>query len=478
MGEYVWLYSRLGSLIIGLKILENFTLPHLPMTNRADFSFEELQQELNYRQVQGLLRQMVAKLDLTPRERSGLEPELAELDLMLEKLEQQVVQIAVFGMVGRGKSSVLNALVGRNVFRTGPLHGVTRNQQGELWQEGQVKLVDTPGIDEVDGAEREAIARAVARCSDLILFVVAGDLTQVEYEAFVGLRRASKPILLVLNKIDQYARADREEIIAKICGERLVGLIEPEDLVLAAASPLVAKSVQQANGEMEVELVPGKPQIEQLKLRILEVLEREGKALVALNTVLFADAVQERVVARKMFIRDRRANQIIWNGVMIQAVAMALNPVTVLDLVSSTVIDVAMIVALSQLYGLPMTNQAAIALLQKIALGMGGVALADLVTTLGLGSLKSLLGLSTPVSGGVGAGGYVGVAIAQAAVAGVASYGIGMVTKTYLANGATWGEEGTKVMVSRILATIDRDSILHRIKQELTAKLDSARFTP
>ncbi|MDX1978583.1 MAG: GTP-binding protein [Pseudanabaenaceae cyanobacterium bins.68] len=448
------------------------------MTNRADFSFEQMQAELNYRQVQSLLRQMVAKLDLTPRERSGLEPELAELDLMLEKLEQQVVQIAVFGMVGRGKSSVLNALVGRNVFKTGPLHGVTRSQQGELWQEGQVKLVDTPGIDEVDGAEREAIAEAVARHSDLILFVVSGDLTQVEYEAFLALRQASKPILIVLNKIDQYAKADREEIVAKICGERLAGLISSQDLVLAAASPLVARAVQQPNGEMEVELVPGKPQIEQLKLKILEVLEREGKALVALNTVLFADTVQERVVARKMFIRDRRANQIIWNGVMIQAVAMALNPVTVLDLVSSTVIDVAMIVALSQLYGLPMTNQAAIALLQKIALGMGGIALADLVTTLGLGSLKSLFGLGTPVSGAVGAGGYVGVAIAQAAVAGVASYGIGMVTKTYLAHGATWGEEGTKVMVSRILAGIDRDSILHRIKQELTAKLDLARFTP
>jgi len=442
--------------------------------NQTDY--EQMQAELNYRQAQKLLRQMIAKLDLTARERSGLEPELAELEQMLEKLDQQLIQIAVFGMVGRGKSSVLNALLGKSIFKTGALHGVTRDRQGELWQEGQVKLVDTPGIDEVDGETRTAIAANVAKQSDLILFVISGDITQVEYEAFLALRQASKPILLVFNKIDQFSKRDRQEILAKVCGERLENLISPEDVVLAAASPLVARAVQQPDGSMEVEMVAGRPQVEELKLRILEVLDREGKAIVALNTVLFADAVQERVVERKMFIRDRRANQIIWNGVMIQAVAMALNPITVLDVVSSTVIDISMIIALSNLYGLPMTNQGALGLIQKIALGMGGIALADLVTTLGLGSLKSLFGVTAPVTGGASLVAYMSVAIAQASVAGVSTYAIGMVTKTYLANGATWGEEGTKAMVNRILTGIDRDSILARIKADLTVKLDLSRL--
>jgi len=328
----------------------------------------------------------------------------------------------------------------------------------------------------VDGETRTAIAANVAKQSDLILFVISGDITQVEYEAFLALRQASKPILLVFNKIDQFSKRDRQEILAKVCGERLENLISPEDVVLAAASPLVARAVQQPDGSMEVEMVAGRPQVEELKLRILEVLDREGKAIVALNTVLFADAVQERVVERKMFIRDRRANQIIWNGVMIQAVAMALNPITVLDVVSSTVIDISMIIALSNLYGLPMTNQGALGLIQKIALGMGGIALADLVTTLGLGSLKSLFGVTAPVTGGASLVAYMSVAIAQASVAGVSTYAIGMVTKTYLANGATWGEEGTKAMVNRILTGIDRDSILARIKADLTVKLDLSRL--
>jgi len=63
------------------------------------------------------------------------------------------------------------------------------------------------------------------------------------------------------------------------------------------------------------------------------------------------------------------------------------------------------------------------------------------------------------------------VALAQAGVAGVTSTAIGQVTKAYLVNGATWGPDGPKAVVGRILATLDKDSILSRIKDELRAKL-------
>jgi GTPase len=68
------------------------------------------------------------------------------------------------------------------------------------------------------------------------------------------------------------------------------------------------------------------------------------------------------------------------------------------------------------------------------------------------------------------------VAIAQASVAGVSTYAIGMVTKTYLANGASWGADGTKAVVGQILANLDRESILAKVKQELEAKLDLSRL--
>ncbi|MBE9183772.1 GTP-binding protein [Microcoleus sp. LEGE 07076] len=454
-------------------------------------SFADIQAELNLRRAKDALRDIVENLDLTAQERTGLEPEIGGLETMLDKLERACVQIAVFGMVGRGKSSVLNALLGQNVFETGPTHGVTRTTTIGQWDVGdgvdgdfpdrfspviyrlsQVELIDTPGIDEVDGETRELLARRVAQQADLILFVVAGDITKVEYQALSQLREAGKPMLLVFNKIDQYPDADRLAIYHKIRDDRVRELLSPDEIVMAAASPLTARAVRRPDGSMSVQMTRTLPQVEDLKLKILEILDREGKSLVALNTMLCAGDINEQLVQRKMEIRDDAANRIIWNGVMTKAVAIALNPITVVDILSGAVIDVVMILTLSKVYGIAMTEAGAVELLQKIALSMGGITAGELVANFGLSSLKGLLGLATPATGGLALGPYLSVAVTQAAIAGVSSYGIGQVTKAYLANGASWGDEGPKAVVSKILSSLDEDSILNRIKDELRAKLD------
>jgi small GTP-binding protein len=462
-------------------------------------SFEEIQEELNYKQAQDALRDIVSHLDLTPREQEGLESEIEGLTSLLDKLEHSCIQIAAFGMVGRGKSSVLNALLGEPVFETGALHGVTRSSHSANWQlsqealgdsgqdilkvalpssmgNSQIQLIDTPGIDEVDGETREALAHQVARQVDLILFMIAGDMTKVEFDALSQLREVGKPMLLVFNKIDQYPEADRQEIYRKIRDERVKQLLSPEEIVMVAASPLVAQAVRRADGTMSVQRRPGKPQVDELKLKILEILHREGKSLVALNSMLYADDVNERVVSRKMAIREESANQIIWKATITKAVAIALNPLTVVDVLTATIVDVVMILTLSRLYGISMTQQGAVGLLQKIAIGMGGIGASELLVSIGLGSLKSLLGLSAPATGGISLAPYVSVALTQAGVAGVSSYAIGQVTKSYLANGASWGPDGPKAVVTRILSSLDETSILNRIKGELEAKLDGRRW--
>ena len=225
-----------------------------------------------------------------------------------------------------------------------------------------------------------------------------------------------------------------------------------------------------------VQLRTGNAQVEDLKLKILEVLNREGKALVALNTMIYADIVNEQLIDRKLAIREVAANQLIWRATMTKAVAIALNPVTVLDIVSGAVIDIVLILGLSKLYGIPMSEAGAVKLLQKIALSMGGISASELLANLGLSSLKSLLGMSVPATGGLSLGAYTTVAITQAGVAGVSSYAIGNVTKAYLANGATWGTDGPKAVINKILATLDETSILSRIKDELQQKVKIKRY--
>lgn len=452
--------------------------PDRPGSNEMDFN--EIQAELNYRQAKVALQDLVDRVDLNDLERSGLEQSIAGLTSMLDKLDQSVIHIAAFGMVGRGKSSLLNALLGRNAFQTGAIHGITQTEQIADWEtlrthnpSSHIQLIDTPGIDEVQGEERSALAQMVAARSDLLLFVVSGDITQVEHQALSALRDVGKPIILVFNKIDQYPDADRQSIYEKIRDDRVKTLLSPDEIVMASASPLIPIANRTPDGRLNVTLTPGPSQVTDLKLKILEILDREGKALVALNSMLYADEVNEQIVHRKLKIRNRGADRVIWNGVIAKSLAVALNPITVLDIVSSAAVDIALIVSLSKLYGIAMTEKGALGLLKTIALAMGGITAGELLATLGLGTLKSILGVAAPATGGLSLAPYISVAVTQAGVAGVSTYGIGQVAKTYFANGATWGDAGPKAVVTRILDSLDEDSILSRIKEELRGKLRS-----
>jgi GTPase len=454
---------------------------------------QSIQTELGYRHAQDAIRQLTQQWRLTDRERHEFGQAFEQLMQLQQKLEQQTVQIAVFGMVGRGKSSLLNALLGQPIFETGAVHGVTQSVQGATWTversaiagshqdiltvalpgtgRSRIELLDTPGIDEIGGEAREQLAQQVARHADLILFVVAGDMTQVEYQALAQLRAANKPMLLVFNKIDQYPPGDRHSIYETIRDQRVRDLLSPDEIVMTSAAPIVTQAWRSPEGTLTITHEPGLPDITALKLKILDILNRDGTALVALNTLLYADDVNTQVVQRKLDIRDRSAEDMIWNAAMAKAIAVAVNPMTALDMLGGAIVDISMIIILSRLYGLPMTEQGAAKLLQHIAVGMGGITASELLTTFGLSSLKGLLTLAAPVTGGLSLGPYVPVAIAQATVAGVSSYSIGQVTKTYLANGAMWGSGGPKAVVQEILADLDDESILNRIKADLQTRL-------
>src|SRR3954452_17016594 len=177
------------------------------------------------------LEETLGGLKLTPEEARALAPEIEQLRELTRKLDETSVEIAAFGMVSRENSSVLNALMGQEVFRAGSTHGTTverASQRWEIsrpigpgWEEARLILVDTPGIDEVGGEAREALARDVARHADLILFVVSSDMQRREYDALAQLREAQKPIILVFNLIDRYPDADRDQVYETIRDERV-----------------------------------------------------------------------------------------------------------------------------------------------------------------------------------------------------------------------------------------------------------------
>lgn len=112
---------------------------------------------------------------------------------------------------------------------------------------------------------------------------------------------------------------------------------------MVSAAPLVTKITTDATGQRHILRERGTANVIDLKLKILEILDREGKALLALNSMLFVDRLHGQLTQRKLLLRAQAADRLIERAMLTKAVAVALNPVTVVDVFSGAVVDVALI---------------------------------------------------------------------------------------------------------------------------------------
>ena len=271
----------------------------------------------------------------------------------------------------------------------------------------------------------------------------------------------------MLNKIDLYSPRERERL-EEILNERLAGIIPPESIVETSAQPKeVEYIIQQADGSERSEWRMPPPKVEDLKLRLLEVLEEDGLGLLALNAAMYAADKSDRVASLKVKIREHRANQTIWSFAVVKATAVAVNPAPFFDVLGGSAVDVAMLRALAHIYGIDMTwsnvEKLATSILQAagwtITAELGTHALSSVVKTLTLGW------------------GTVLTALPQGGAAGYGSYIVGKAAKYYFEHGASWGDEGPKTVVKRILEETDKKSVVQDLKEEIQKKLHLNRHS-
>ncbi len=410
------------------------------------------------------LRALVQDTRVPEEVRSGLAEEYRQVEAMLDKLEHGHLHIAVFGRVSVGKSATLNALLGHPCFATSPLHGETKESRMADWQgyaEGGLFLIDTPGINEVDGEARERIAHEVAARADLLLFVLDGDITESEMQALRRLHALSRPLLVVLNKADRYTQAQRVLLLGTL-RERLAGLVGAENILTCSADPAERVVIRvDANGNEVEEMRRPAVDVMALRGRIWALMEHEGKTLAALNASLFAAQLSDQVGRRVVAAKRGLAERLVRSYCLAKGVAVALNPVAASDLVAAAALDVGMVAHLSRLYGLPLNQREAGGLVRTIiaqlALLMG--------TTWAINLLSSLLKLG---SGGLS---VALTATTQGAVAYYSTYVVGHAAEHYLAHGKSWGEGGPKQVIQGIIDGIDRDSLLAGAREELRSRL-------
>jgi len=410
------------------------------------------------------LRALLDDPAIPPDVREALAADYAQVEAMLDKIEHGHIHLAVFGRVSVGKSALLNALLGQTAFEVGVLHGTTAHASLLRWQEaseGGVHLIDTPGINELSGEQREKLAYEVAGRSDLVLFVVDSDMTSIEVDALRLLAATQRPLLLALNKADRYTDTQRAELRARLI-EHARGCVQPENIVAVMALPNAERvlQVQPDGSEHELSRERG-PDVSALRARILAILEAEGKTLAALNAALFAGKLSDEVGARLTTLRREIAERVTRTYCLAKGVAVALNPVPVADLLAAAALDVALVMHLSRIYGLPLTRMEAGKLIATIAAQLAALMGAIWGVHLVASALKGAsAGLSTLVTAG-----------AQGALAWYATTLIAKAAEGYLAAGKSWGELGPKRVVQDIVDSLDRDSILREARGEILSRL-------
>lgn len=415
-------------------------------------------------QAAGSLRALIDDAQIPAAIRGNLAAEFTRLEAMLGKLERGELHIAVFGRVSVGKSALANALLGEDAFTVGVLHGTTRDSTQRMWQEvagNGVHLIDTPGIDELDGESREKLAHDIASLCDLVVFVADGDMTQRELDALRLLSRTERPLLLALNKADRYGEDERERLIERL-REHVRGIVLAEDVVAVSARPTPVKRIRiDAEGGEHAELIEQRPDIAALRERLSIIIEREGKTLAALNASLFAGRVSDQVAQRIAEARRELAAKTIRQYCIAKGVAVALNPIPVADLLAAAALDAALVMHLGRIYGLPLTKSEAGSLIAVISAQLAALMGAIWGVHLVASALKGMsAGLSTIVTAG-----------AQGALAWYATELVGRAAEKYLVAGKSWGEKGPKRVVTEIVEALDRDSILREAREEILARL-------
>ncbi|MBW4693119.1 MAG: GTP-binding protein [Lyngbya sp. HA4199-MV5] len=361
------------------------------------------------------------------------------------------LQLVVFGTGSAGKTSLVNALIGRMAGKVGAAMGTTEvGETHALKLKGvsrEILIIDTPGILEagVAGTEREQLARQLATEADLLLFVLDNDLRQSEYDPLQTLAEIGKRSLVILNKTDLYPEGDRDVILARL-RDRVRGLVAPIDVIATAANPAAIV--------VDGETVQPEPDIMPLIRRIVAVLRAEGDDLLADNILLQSQRLGEKARYLIDAQRRRQAEKIVDRFQWISAGVIAVTPLPVVDLLATAAINAQMVVEIGRVYGCEINLERG----RELALSLGK-------TLASLGIVKGALTLvATALEFSLG-GLLVGRAI-QGVSAAYLTRIAGKSFIEYFRHDQDWGDGGMTEVVQRQFQLNRKDEFMRAFVQD------------
>lgn len=135
--------------------------------------------------------------------------------------------VAIVGKPNVGKSTFFNKVCGGRISIVSDMPGVTRDRvyADAEWRGRKFTLIDTGGIqfesDDIMFRHIKKQAEIAVDLADVILFFtdLKTGLTREDYDICDLLRKTNKPVLLVVNKVDNYLEADLTEFYSLGLGD-------------------------------------------------------------------------------------------------------------------------------------------------------------------------------------------------------------------------------------------------------------------
>jgi len=340
-----------------------------------------------------LLKNWWDSIDLTNYEKSFFNREIISFNQQLFRLKEKKIRIGVYGKSGVGKSSVLNSLLKKEIFKTDIINGTTKEIQSERWTFkdqtlNSLELLDSPGFDFCNIKFPDKVYSYIKH-SDLILFIVSGDLNRNELKEISSFIKDGKKIILILNKIDLFNKNEFKEIIENIKFKL------PKDLNI----PII---INKENN---------------LKNYITKLINQYGEILLTLNSIQLADKLFLKIKEQRLKKRQKLAQSTIGKFSTIKASAVALNPFILFDVAGSFALDTALIDELSKIYGLKLKGESTRKIFKNISINNLCLGITQVGVNTSFNLIKKVILLTAPFTNGLSLLPYGPIAIIQAAIA-------------------------------------------------------------
>ena len=301
--------------------------------------------------------------EITQIEAAGMDT--SSLHTELERLEERKttgqVNIAFFGDISTGKSSIIKALLPEAGVEINLRGGSTRDIREYAWNTisgDRLLLTDLPGRNEAGGI-LDAAARDEAIRSHIVVYVTDSDLSRSQFQDIQELATFGKAMVIAINKSDQYSPQEQQQLAERVRSR--FADTETSKAGLPTVVFIQSGGMEEIvrvypDGREEAVQRPRKTDVSALSNHLQVEIDKRLDELSQLRDSSVLNLVQEKLDTTREEYRRQQAAKIVrssTNKAILGALA-SVSPGT--DLVVQGVIGTRMVQELCKLYDCPVSQ--------------------------------------------------------------------------------------------------------------------------